>query len=97
MINCESCFLIPKREKTMNKTLSKALITKLDQVPVEIIEEYTHRRKVNAAYDSIESMLYSMSGDEVGSVVALLNRAYLDGYYDSGKQPNEGGSDDEEH
>ena len=81
----------------MKKALPKTLIAKLDQVPVEAIEEYTHRRKVNTAYDDIESMLNSMSSDEVGSVVALLNRAYLDGYYDSGKQSNESGPDDEEH
>ena len=66
----------------MKKTLPKTLIIKLDQIPIEIIEAYTHNRKINTAYDDIESMLNSMSGDEVGSIVALLNRAYLDGHYD---------------
>ena len=79
-------FLLPKRENTMTDTITdsipQSLISKLDKIPVEAIETYTTERKIKGAYITLSEQLECLNEDQAGTVIALLNRAYLDGHYD---------------
>ena len=63
----------------------------LDKQDVDLIDDYINQRKINEAYDCIKGLLDMMHPDDLGTLVARLNRAYLDGDFD-----NQGCNDDSE-
>ena len=75
---------------TLPKTLPKTLISMLDKQEIHLIDIYLTQRKIDDAYDCIKDLLDLMPPDDLGTLVARLNRAYLDGDFD-----DQGDNDDD--